>query len=111
MPTRRRARSSSNMSHDIRTPMNAVLQFNELMLRNIDVPDKLRDYIGKVRFSGEYLLGLINNVLEVSRIDSDREVLNEKFADLMDENYYVGFENEVRRKQLNIIRNVSEACL
>jgi signal transduction histidine kinase/ActR/RegA family two-component response regulator len=95
-----------NMSHDIRTPMNAVLGFNELMLQNINDPDKLREYIEKSRLSGEYLLGLINNVLEVSRIDSGREVLNEEFADLMDENYYVVFENEVRRKNLHVTRSV-----
>jgi signal transduction histidine kinase len=96
-----------NMSHDIRTPMNAVLGFNELMLENIDDPDKLRSYIGKVKFSGEYLLGLINNVLEVARIDSGRESLNEEFADLKDESYYTVFENEARKKQLTITRNVN----
>ena len=96
-----------NMSHDIRTPMNAVLGFNELMLENIDNPDKLRGYIEKSKFSGEYLLGLINNVLEVARIDSDREALNEGFADLKDESYYTVFENEVRKKQLTVTRNVN----
>ncbi len=95
-----------NMSHDIRTPMNAVLGFNELMLREINNPDKLKSYIDKIRVSGEYLLGLINNVLEVARIDSGRESIDEEFADLMDESYYTVFENEVRKKKLNVTRNI-----
>ncbi len=96
-----------NMSHDIRTPMNAVLGFNELMLENLDNPDKLREYIGKAKFSGEYLLGLINNVLEVARIDSGRESLNEEFADLRDESYYTMFENEIGKKRLTVTRTVN----
>ena len=95
-----------NMSHDIRTPMNAVLGFNELMLQNIDKPDKLRNYIEKIRISGRYLLELINNVLEVARIDSGRETLNEEFADLRDESYYTVFEEDARKKRLTVIRNV-----
>ena len=95
-----------NMSHDIRTPMNAVLGFNGLMLQNLDKPDKLRDYIEKSKVSGEYLLGLINNVLEVARIDSGRETVNEGFADLCDESYCVVFENEVQRKRLTFTREV-----
>ncbi len=95
-----------NMSHDIRTPMNAVLGFNELMLENIDDKDKVRTYIEKIRFSGEYLLGLINNVLEVARIDSGHEVLNEEFADFEDDSYYSVFENDAKNKKLEIIRNV-----
>ncbi len=95
-----------NMSHDIRTPMNAVLGFNELMLQHMDEPDKLRDYIEKIKISGEYLLELINNVLEVARIDSGRETLNEEFADLKNEDYYVVFENEVEKKHFRFERNI-----
>ncbi len=95
-----------NMSHDIRTPMNAVLGFNDLMLKDIDDKEKLKEYIEKSKFSGEYLLSLINNVLEVARIDSGREVLNEEFADLMDDSYYTVFENQTREKNLTIKRVV-----
>ncbi len=95
-----------NMSHDIRTPMNAVLGFNELMLKNIDNPDKIREYIGKIKVSGEYLLRLINNVLEVAKIDSGRESLNEEFADLKDESYLIVFENDIREKKLNFTKNI-----
>ena len=96
-----------NMSHDIRTPMNAVLGFNELMQENINDPDKLKTYIEKSKFSGEYLLGLINNVLEVARIDSGRETLNEEITDLKDEGYYYVFENDTKNKHLNVIRETN----
>ena len=96
-----------NMSHDIRTPMNAVLGFNDLMLENIDDPDKLRDYIEKSKLSGDYLLGLINNVLEVARIDSGQETINEEFADLMDASYGVVFENDVRQKHLDFTQEMN----
>ncbi len=95
-----------NMSHDIRTPMNAVLGFNDLMLKDIDDKEKLKEYIEKSKFSGEYLLSLINNVLEVARIDSGREVLNEEFTDLMDDSYYTVFENQAREKNLTVKRVV-----
>ena len=60
----------SNMSHDIRTPMNAIIGVSELMSKE-DVSDKMRDYIGKIRSSGKYLLGLINNVLDMSKIEAN----------------------------------------
>ena len=95
-----------NMSHDIRTPMNAVLGFNELMLKEINNPEKLKEYLEKSKFSGEYLLGLINNVLEIARIDSGKESLNEGFADLKDESYYIVFENDAHAKNLSVTRTV-----
>ncbi len=95
-----------NMSHDIRTPMNAVLGFNELMARDIDKPDKLSEYIAKTKLSGEYLLGLINNVLEVARIDSGNETLNEDFVDLESGKFHVIFENEAAKKKLNMINKI-----
>lgn len=60
----------SNMSHDIRTPMNAIIGVSELMSKE-DVSDKMRDYISKIRSSGKYLLGLINNVLDMSKIEAN----------------------------------------
>ncbi len=96
-----------NMSHDIRTPMNAVIGFNDLMLKDIDDKEKLKEYIEKSKFSGQYLLSLINNVLEVARIDSGREGLNEEFADLLDESYVTVFENDARAKNLTVTRNIN----
>ena len=71
----------SNMSHDIRTPMNAVLGFTSLLTRDADNPAKVREYTKKITASGQHLLSLINDVLDVSKIESGKVVLNlEKFA-------------------------------
>ena len=71
----------SNMSHDIRTPMNAVLGFTTLLARDADNPVKVREYTRKITASGQHLLSLINDVLDVSKIESGKVVLNlEKFS-------------------------------
>ncbi len=71
----------SNMSHDIRTPMNAVLGFTTLLLRDAESPDKVREYTEKIKASGEHLLRLINDILDVSKIESGKVVLSvEEFA-------------------------------
>ena len=71
----------SNMSHDIRTPMNAVLGFTTLLARDAENPDKVREYTKKITASGQHLLSLINDILDVSKIESGKVVLSlEKFA-------------------------------
>ena len=65
----------SNMSHDIRTPMNAVLGFASLLARDAENPDKVREYTKKIMASGQHLLGLINDVLDMSKIESGKVVL------------------------------------
>ncbi|MCM1202100.1 MAG: ATP-binding protein [Bacteroides fragilis] len=65
----------SNMSHDIRTPMNAILGFASLLERDADNPERVRDYIGKIKASGQHLLSLINDVLDISKIESGKVVL------------------------------------
>ncbi len=70
----------SNMSHDIRTPMNAVLGFTALLAKDAENPDKVREYTKKILASGQYLLSLINDILDISKIESGKVVLNfEKF--------------------------------
>ena len=71
-----------NLSHDIRTPMNAVLGFKELALRHLDQPQLLKEYLNKIGLSGEHLLGLINEVLEMARIESGTMQLAEEPGDL-----------------------------
>lgn len=67
-----------NMSHDIRTPMNAIIGYANLMENNLDNPAMFKDYLSKIRSASNFLLGLINNVLEVARIESGKvEVKNE----------------------------------
>lgn len=60
----------SRMSHEIRTPMNAVVGFADLTMMQEGVPEKVRDYLSKIRFSSHYLLELINDILDMSRLDS-----------------------------------------
>lgn len=66
----------SNMSHDIHTPMNAVLGFTMLLDRDAENPDKVREYTKKIMASGQHLLGLINDILDVSKIESGKVVLS-----------------------------------
>ncbi len=71
----------SNMSHDIRTPMNAVLGFTTLLAKDAENPEKVREYTKKITASGQHLLSLINDVLDVSKIESGKVVLSvEKFT-------------------------------
>lgn len=65
----------SNMSHDIRTPMNAILGFTTLLDKDADNPAKVREYTKKITASGQHLLGLINDVLDVSKIESGKAML------------------------------------
>ncbi len=65
----------SNMSHDIRTPMNAILGFTKLLERDADNPAKVRENTRKIAASGQHLLSLINDVLDVSKIESGKVVL------------------------------------
>lgn len=66
----------SNMSHDIRTPMNAVLGFTSLLALNAENSAKVKEYTKKIMASGQHLLSLINDVLDVSKIESGKVVLN-----------------------------------
>ena len=66
----------ANMSHDIRTPMNAIMGFSALLQKYGDNPDKVREYTGKIISSGEHLLSLINDVLDMSKIESGRTSLH-----------------------------------
>ena len=65
----------SNMSHDIRTPMNAVLGFASLLAKDAEYPEKVREYTKKIMASGQHLLSLINDILDVSKIESGKVVL------------------------------------
>ena len=77
--TANRAKSTflSNMSHDIRTPMNAIIGFTTLALSNIDDKDRVKDYLAKTLASSNHLLSLINDVLDMSRIESGKIHLEE----------------------------------
>ena len=74
-----RAKSTflSNISHDIRTPMNAISGFTTLAIRSMDQKENVRDYLAKIQVSGDHLMSLINDVLDMSRIESGRIHLEE----------------------------------
>ena len=84
--TANRAKSTflSNMSHDIRTPMNAIIGFTTLAISNIDDKDRVKDYLTKTLASSNHLLSLINDVLDMSRIESGKIHLEEVEVNLSD---------------------------
>ena len=84
--TANRAKSTflSNMSHDIRTPMNAIIGFTTLALSNIDDTERVKDYLAKTLASSNHLLSLINDVLDMSRIESGKIHLEEVEVNLSD---------------------------
>ncbi len=81
-----RAKSAflANMSHEIRTPMNAILGFSQLMLRDRNLDARQNQYLGIINRSGEHLLALINDILEMSKIEAGRTTLNLTTFDLID---------------------------
>ena len=74
----------SNMSHDIRTPMNAIIGFTALAAKHIDQKERVEEYLKKIMSSGNHLLSLINDILDMSRIESGKIVLEEKPCNISD---------------------------
>ncbi len=72
----------SNMSHDIRTPMNAIVGMTAIALNNIDNPEKVKNALKKVEQSSKHLLGLINDILDMSKIESGKMILNVELVSL-----------------------------
>ena len=91
-----------NMSHDIRTPMNAIVGFSDLLEKNLQNEKKAKEYLGKIQSSSNLLLMIINQVLEMARIESGTAVLQLKAED-MDALFHrvnTVFEEDVRKKNL-----------
>lgn len=123
----------SNMSHEIRTPMNAIIGLDNLALNNGDIPEETREYLEKINESANHLLSLINDVLDMSRIESGSLVLHKEefsFRDMLDQintmvkaqcddkglhyecsvsgeisDYYIGDEMKLKQVLLNILSN------
>ena len=72
----------ANMSHDIRTPMNAIVGLGELMWRNVENPEVLKNYIEKLQSSSQYLLDLINDILDLSKIENGSMELRNEAMDI-----------------------------
>lgn len=94
----------SNMSHDIRTPMNAIVGFTSLAITHIDRKEQVESYLKKIMASGNHLLSLINDVLDMSRIESGKMHLEEKLCSLPDILHGLRsiLQGEVRAKQLEL---------
>lgn len=99
-----------NMSHDLRTPLNAIIGFSELMKSHWEDSKISRNYLEKIDESSQYLLSLINNILEMSKIESGKEELKEKPWDIYTscDNLLQFFEPDIRQKNqtLNYAVNV-----
>ena len=123
----------SNMSHEIRTPMNAIIGLDSLALRNDSLPEETREYLEKIDGSAKHLLGLINDILDMSRIESGRLVLRKdefSFSGMLEQintmvmtqceekglkyecnlfggvsDYYIGDDMKLKQVLINILSN------
>ena len=91
-----------NMSHDIRTPLNAIIGFTDLALKKIDDPAKVNEYLKNIHMSGEKLLDILNGVLEMARIESNKVTISEDLVNARDffNSCYVMFDEAFRKKYL-----------
>ena len=101
----------NNMSHDMRTPMNAIVGFTSLAENSLDDPEKARDYLGRISVSSGHLLSLINDVLDMSRIESGNMTLEEADVDLpdliSDLQTIIRESVNARKQELNVSMNVN----
>ena len=123
----------SNMSHEIRTPMNAIIGLNNIALNDPDLPEKTREYLEKIGMSANHLLGIINDILDMSRIESGKMVIKEEdfsFCKALEQvntiisgqcrdkglnydcrikgtidDYYIGDDMKLRQVMINILGN------
>ena len=123
----------SSMSHEIRTPMNAIIGLDSLALRNESLPDETREYLEKIGGSARHLLGLINDILDMSRIESGRLILRKEefsFSGMLEQlntmvmsqcsekglhyecnviggvsDYYIGDDMKLKQVLINILSN------
>lgn len=100
----------NNMSHDIRTPMNAVIGFAALASMHIDDKTAVRAYLEKISRSSEHLLSLINDVLDMSRIEAGKIHLNEKPENLSEILHSIRdmFQSDVRARQMNFLMDTCD---
>ena len=98
-----------SMSHDIRTPMNAIVGFTTLAQRHVNEPEMITDFLGKIEIAGKQLLSLINQVLEMSRIESGKIVLQEQSTNLKEavEATMVIYSEQAKLKDLKMTSDTS----
>lgn len=98
-----------NMSHDIRTPMNAIIGFSDLLEKHIDEKERVSDYIAKIKASSTFLLSLINYVLEMSRIESGKATLKIEVGNFQElqASLQAVFEADIQKKNLQYTCNMN----
>ena len=96
------------MSHDLRTPMNAIIGYAELMERHWEDNELTTNYLHKLKGASHFLLALIGNVLEIARIESGKETLNEAPWNLqkINDTLEIVLDREILNKQLHVVRNI-----
>ena len=111
--TANRAKSAflANMSHELRTPLNAILGYSQLMQRDTSLKDRQKERLANINRSGKHLLELINDVLEMAKIESGHSEFQEKDIDLFDllETMQKSFSLRAEEKRLKLIFERSEA--
>ena len=95
-----------NMSHDIRTPMNAIIGFTDLLEKHLDDKECARTYIKNIQTSNDFLLSIINNVLEMARIESGKTTLDESCCNVYEFNdsLFSMFDPQMREKGIRFTR-------
>ncbi len=96
----------SNMSHDIRTPMNAIVGFANLAEANIDDREKVGEYLYKIEQSSDYLLSLINDILDMSRIEAGKMTITETYENIKDMVVMIKSMVDSQIKDRNLIFNI-----
>lgn len=98
----------NNMSHDLRTPMNAIIGFTTLASSHLDNTELVRDYLSKILASSDHLLTLLNDVLDMSSIESGKMHIEEQVCSLSDiaDSLKVILQNDIEVKKLNFLLNI-----
>lgn len=106
-----------NMSHDIRTPMNAIIGFTELLEKNLDDKERAESYIKNIQTSNKFLLSLINNVLEMARIESGKITLDESCCNVyaFNDSIFSMFDDQMKEKGIlftrtNLVEHTQVIC-
>ncbi len=103
----------NNMSHDMRTPLNAILGLSALLRQHADDPEKVKDYVDKISYSSQQLLDLVNDILDMSRMEQGKVVLNNQAFDLQEciqacaESFRPQAETE--KKEFQVIYDLADA--
>jgi PAS domain S-box-containing protein len=105
-----KSRFLASMSHELRTPLNAILGFAQIMQNAPDIPQKYRDYIHTMHNSGEHLLSMINDILDLSKIEAGRMVLSESASSLHDFIHDVTGMLSIQAQKKDLILNVNVAA-